>query len=779
MVLREVAPEKPVEAPAPAVPAPRPIMRAEAQMAMAPPMMGARAPMAPPMMMGAMAPPPPPPIRAHPPAQDVVREFAFKKKPNRKVGERTDFTETLYWNACISTDLNGSASVSFDLNDSVTSFRVWAEGFSSESHLGSSSTLVESREPFYLEPKIPLEVSGGDLIRLPVSLVNNLPQQIKGNLRFEIQGKGLSLAVPSLVDSEFTLKEEQRTRKIYDLKVENARESCMLTVKGDSPYAKDSISRPVEIVPSGFPFQMFGSGAIEPGKKDTHTFQVPKELLPGTMTTEIKLYCTPTGTLTDAIKSLNRSPCGCFEQTSMTSYPLTMAVQYLKSHDGTDDSLLESCLRNLAAGYEKLKGYECTTGGFDWFGSNPGHEALTAYGLMQFIDMSSVMSVDSAMIERTKKWLDGRRKKDGGFERNPLALDNFGGAPEEHTDAYITWALTEAGLDTKKDIDYVVKNCAEKKKDAYIWALTAICLYKSNRKEEATVWSRKLAELLKPDGSIADEETSITRSGGSSLIVEATALTILAWLNDDESFGMATSKANEYLVSQCKNGNFGSTQATLLALKAIIAFDKSRACPSAEGAFVVYINDKEEGRLALEKKPKGVLQVADLGSKISAGETKISVEMLDGSKLPYSITLDFFATRGDSSQECKTRLLAKLNDTKLKEGQNTEVQVVVENVSNESLPMTMAVIGVPGGLEPRIDKLKEMVKSGQIDFYEILGRRIALYWRFMAPQEKKNLLIDVLAAVPGTYTGPASSTYLYYTNEHVWWVEGLNVEITP
>jgi alpha-2-macroglobulin-like protein len=31
--------------------------------------------------------------------------------------------------------------------------------------------------------------------------------------------------------------------------------------------------------------------------------------------------------------------------------------------------------------------------------------------------------------------------------------------------------------------------------------------------------------------------------------------------------------------------------------------------------------------------------------------------------------------------------------------------------------------------------------------------------------------------VPGTYRGPASCAYLYYTDEHKKWVDGLQVEI--
>ncbi len=42
-----------------------------------------------------------------------------------------------------------------------------------------------------------------------------------------------------------------------------------------------------------------------------------------------------------------------------------------------------------------------------------------------------------------------------------------------------------------------------------------------------------------------------------------------------------------------------------------------------------------------------------------------------------------------------------------------------------------------------------------------------------------NLSVSLIAAVPGTFSGPASRAYLYYTEEDKQWVDGLGVEITP
>src|SRR4029077_16795704 len=110
-----------------------------------------------------------------------------------------------------------------------------------------------------------------------------------------------------------------------------------------------------------------------------------------------------------------------------------------------------------------------------------GHEALTAYGLIQFADMRDVYgAVDSAMVARTGAWLKSRRDGNGGYLRDAKALDSFGRASPEVTDAYITWALVtagETGLD--KEIAKSAK-LAETTQDAYQLALATGTLLQRN-----------------------------------------------------------------------------------------------------------------------------------------------------------------------------------------------------------------------------------------------------------------------------------------------------------
>jgi hypothetical protein len=153
--------------------------------------------------------------------------------------------------------------------------------------------------------------------------------------------------------------------------------------------------------------------------------------------------------------------------------------------------------------------------------------------------------------------------------------------------------------------------------------------------------------------------------------------------------------------------------------------------------------------------------------------------MKGGSRMPISVAASFFATKPDSSPTCNLELSVALAENKVTEGEFSEARLKVVNRSQDTVPNPIAIVGIPGGLEVRHDQLKELVKSGKIAAYEVLGRDLVLYWRSLAGGQSVELPIGVLAAIPGSYTGPASRAYLYYTDEDKTWVEGLRVEISP
>ena len=150
-----------------------------------------------------------------------------------------------------------------------------------------------------------------------------------------------------------------------------------------------------------------------------------------------------------------------------------MAQQYFLSHQGVDPALIQRSSLILTTGYQRLLGFECKGGGFEWFGQDPGHDALTAYGLLEFTDMAKVREVDANMLARTRQWLLGQRDGKGGFIRKTHTLHTWLAEPEVAV-SYDAWALLESGIDAdlKTEVAWV-RSAAERSQNTYVVALAA------------------------------------------------------------------------------------------------------------------------------------------------------------------------------------------------------------------------------------------------------------------------------------------------------------------
>jgi len=75
-----------------------------------------------------------------------------------------------------------------------------------------------------------------------------------------------------------------------------------------------------------------------------------------------------------------------------------LALDYLKSTKQLIPEIEIKARKYINAGYQRLLTFEVPGGGFDWFGRSPAHINLTAYGLLEFTDMSKIHPVDPQVI---------------------------------------------------------------------------------------------------------------------------------------------------------------------------------------------------------------------------------------------------------------------------------------------------------------------------------------------------------------------------------------------
>jgi hypothetical protein len=397
---------------------------------------------------------------------------------------------------------------------------------------------------------------------------------------------------------------------------------------------------------------------------------------------------------------------------------------------------------------------------------------------MEFADMAKVYDVDRAMVERTAAWLMSRRDGRGGFARSATALDSFGRASPATTDAYIMWALAEAGrVDGMSAEMKVQRELGTTTRDPYLLALAANTHLRAGAPDGAAM-AKRLAAMQADDGSFPGAKESITMSGGQSLTIETTALAVLALLQAGDAHASSVRAAVDWLnANRGGYGEWSNTQATVLGLKALTAYAEASKRMPAGGAATLVVNGKSVGTVTFEAGRKDALVWDDLAAALRPGANTIELQLDSAASLPYSIAIGYRAAQPQSSPDAAVTVATSLLRDQVRLGEGVTLRAEVRNRGAGGQPMTLVRIGIPGGLVFQTWQLQELRDKGLIDFYETRPREVILYWRALEPSALKQVDLNLLAAVPGRYEAPASAAYLYYTDEHKHWAPAVAVTV--
>jgi alpha-2-macroglobulin-like protein len=469
--------------------------------------------------------------------------------------------------------------------------------------------------------------------------------------------------------------------------------------------------------------------------------------------------------LLDGIESMLREPYGCFEQTSSSTYPNIYILKYLKESGKSNPAIEKKALDYIERGYKRLIGFETAQNGFEWFGHTPPHEALTAYGLMEFTDMQEFIDVDKKMLERTKQFLLGRRDGKGTFNMSTGGYDHFASVPNKIANIYIVYALTQAGIgkEIQKEYETAVQKALESK-DGYQLAMMAIA---AQNMKDMVAFNQLMNELDKQYEKVNfNAVTSVVNSRDASLRVETCALYTIALMRaPSPQLGRVADLISRILGEKSYYG-YGSTQSTVLALKAIVEYSKLIGHIAEDIPVNFTLNNKT---VTLEK---------TVTENLQEGNNNFTINYTQKDKtVPYNLEVAYNTFTPPNSAKAELQLSTSLKTTETKVGETVRMQIAVTNTKATLQPMAIAKIGIPAGLAVQPWQLKELMEKNQAAYYEIFDNYLVFYWMGFAPNETKTINLDLKAEVPGTYKGKSGNTYLYYTPEYKHWNDGVEITI--
>ncbi|MGD9148365.1 MAG: alpha-2-macroglobulin family protein, partial [Anaerolineae bacterium] len=230
-------------------------------------------------------------------------EWAAAKEANQDTAAaepprlRQYFPETLYWAPEVLTDEGGYVSLQIPMADSITTWRLTALASTQDGRLGSTTRGVRVFQDFFVDIDLPVALTQGDEISIPIGVFNYLPgaQQVRLVIEpedwFELTGPGEQTLTIAANDIEVVYL------PIRVLKF--GRQGFQVTAWGEK--MSDAIRREVNVVPDGKAMHHTESDWLRESKKVR--VEVPAAAVPGATSVEVKIY---PGVMAQAVEGLEK-----------------------------------------------------------------------------------------------------------------------------------------------------------------------------------------------------------------------------------------------------------------------------------------------------------------------------------------------------------------------------------------------------------------------------------------------------------------------------------------
>ncbi|MEW6283410.1 MAG: hypothetical protein AB1758_32675, partial [Candidatus Eremiobacterota bacterium] len=350
--------------------------------------------------------------------------------------------------------------------------------------------------------------------------------------------------------------------------------------------------------------------------------------------------------------------------------------------------------------------------------------------------------VDPALLERTRRWLLAQQGADGSFS-----------AADPTTTAYVTWSLIESGYRGEAVDRSLAWLEGHLDPDPYLQALYANCLVVHRPDHSGTVLDRLAGRAVR-DGDQAHWPAGLSILDQTSP-VESTALAVLALHRGKRRSDLVADGLRYLADARSAQGDWGTTQATILALKALT--EASTPVDPPVGTVTVLVDGKPAGEVVLDGDP--VLRILSLSSVALPGQHRVELEPRgDVTAVTYQLSAGWWTVR-PPVETSPFRLRVDYDRTRLAAGDL--VTATVRLASSASSPMVMLDVGIPPGFSLLTTDLDRLRSQGRLERYELTPRQVLVYLREL-PAGDTSLSYRLKARFPLRAQGPGSAAYEYY-----------------
>lgn len=722
-------------------------------------------------LWAACAPAAPAPAGGAAPAAPAAEQAASGAVSAGKPRLRQYFPETLLWLPELATDADGRAQIAIPIADSITTWRMSIIASDKAGRLGSAQIPLRVMQDFFIEPDLPSYLSQGDELDVPVSIFNYLDQAQE--IRLTVAAADwFELRAPEAFVT--TVAANEVTAVTIPIRVTGVGQG-EFTLTATGSQMSDAVVRPVEVRYNAEKQRVSYGGRVADG----FVYDLPTlaEAVPGSASVTVRFYPGLLSQALQGLESMLQEPYGCFEQTSSTTYPNVMILNYLQSSGQVQPAIAQRASHFIGLGYQRLLTFEVPNypGGFSLWGEAPAQTMLTAYGLMEFTDMRQVSYVDPALIDRIAAFLWQQQQADGSWTAEGMTiesgLENLGDERVAPT-AYVAWALADAGYGQTPEVQRALaylRSHLQPASDPYIavMALNALVAADPQAPDVATLAADLITRTVADQNDQRQLPSAIhTYMGGYGEVatIDATAMLAIALLRANHRLDVAQQALHYLLTQRSASGGFVSTQSTVLVLKALVLAEQAATQAGNAQISVSLNNGRSQTVTIASQTDEPVVLTFD---NVSGATNQLQFTQQGERLVPYQVVTEYYVpwtlTAAVTARRSALQLTVQYEQSRVAVNETVAVTAAVTPLDPQVAGTVMVVVGVPPGFTPVTTDLAALVTAGTVDFYELRADQVVFYLSDLQAEQTRTLPYRLLARIPGVVQAPASQAYAYYT----------------
>ncbi len=252
---------------------------------------------------------------------------------------------------------------------------------------------------------------------------------------------------------------------------------------------------------------------------------------------------------------------------------------------------------------------------------------------------------------------------------------------------------------------------------------------------------------------------------GQCAAIETTALASMALIQSGTN-PEATHKALAWLVTQKDaSGSWHSTQATILALKALLAGSGKPLGENQPRRVEIAIDGKPVHTAVIPADQADLTRQIDLAKFLSPGEHQITLRDRDQTAVGYQLTLSYYTTEPIRSLPNTNEPLTielKHDKTQIAVNDVIDVNATVTNQRSSTMAMVIVDLPIPAGFQVGSEPLGELVAKRTIAKYQLTPRSVIIYLRSLAPGAPLVVPYRLRATMPVKVHAQPARAYEYY-----------------